>query len=69
MNQLQRQGYKSTAEKLANELRAEGYLSTDIVAVAYHLLESNLDKAEKMEAKTKEVTDLINKAESFLKTI
>lgn len=69
MNQLQRQGYKSTAEKLANELRAEGYLSTDIVAVAYHLLEGNLDKAEKMEAKTKEVTDLINKAESFLKTI
>lgn len=69
MNQLQRQGYKSTAEKLANELRAEGYLSTDIVAVAYHLLEGNLDKAEKMESKTKEVTDLINKAESFLKTI
>lgn len=69
MNKYQEQGYKNDAEKIKNEMRKEGYLSLDIVAVAFFLLKANIEDAERLHAKDNEIADLLSRAEKLTNDI
>lgn len=67
MDETKINAFKNEAEKLEEKLRGNGYLSTDIVTLAYFLIENNIEKAELLEEKNDGLNDLINKVENLLK--
>lgn len=69
MNQYQKEGYKEEALAIEEKLKDQGYLPSDIVAVAYMILKNNIDSADKFERKASELTNLIDNTESLLKDL
>ncbi|UGO50891.1 hypothetical protein PQE70_gp038 [Bacillus phage vB_BanS_Nate] len=67
MNEYQKEGYKNDAEKIEHEMREHGYLPVDIVAVAYFLLENNIEKAEKLVEIDKNLDDILQRVQKILK--
>lgn len=67
MNEFQIDAYKNDAEKIENEMRNIGYLPTDIMAVAYFLLQNNIDKAEKVTEIDKNLNDILKRVEKIIK--
>ncbi|MDX5853537.1 hypothetical protein SIM22_05240 [Bacillus cereus group sp. BfR-BA-01363] len=67
MNEYQKQGYKNDAEKIEHEMREMGYMSSDIVVVAYFLLKNNIDKAEGQMNVENKLQEMIRRAEELLK--
>lgn len=67
MNEYQEQGYKNDAEKIEHEMREMGYMSSDIVVVAYFLLKNNIDKAEGQINVENKLQKMMQKAEKLLK--
>jgi hypothetical protein len=59
--------FKDEAKKIETELRMIGFMPSDIVKVAYHLLESNIDGAESLKESEKRIADLMARAEELLK--
>lgn len=69
MNKYQEEEYKNDANEIESGMRGEGYLSSDIVAVAYLLLKANIDNTEELQVKDKRIADLISRADNLLKYI
>ncbi|HDR7922292.1 hypothetical protein P7D15_01380 [Bacillus cereus] len=67
MNEYQQQGYKNHAEKIEHEMREMGYMSSDIVVVAYFLLKNNIDKAEGQINVENKLQEMMQRAEKLLK--
>jgi len=67
MNEYQEQGYKNDAEKIEHEMREMGYMSSDIVVVAYLLLKNNIEKAEGQMNVDNKLQEMIRRAEELLK--
>lgn len=67
MNKYQKEAFKNVAEDIEYKLREEGYMSLDILSVAYFLLENNIEKSEKLVSSEDNISDLLNRAENILK--
>lgn len=67
MNEYQEQGYKNDAQKIEHEMREMGYMSSDIVVVAYFLLKNNIEKAEGQMNVENKLQEMIRRAEELLK--
>ncbi|MFJ8528509.1 hypothetical protein [Bacillus sp. NPDC094106] len=67
MNEYQEKAYKNDAKKIQGEMREMGYMSFDIVAVAYFLLKANIDKAEKQMSVENKLQEMMGRAGKLLK--
>lgn len=67
MNEYQEQGYKNDAKKIEHEMREMGYMSSDIVVVAYFLLKNNIDNAEGQMDVENKLQEMMQRAKGLLK--
>ena len=66
MNEQQLNCFENVANEIQSKMREEGYLSADIVAVAYFMLKNNIEDMEKLIQLDNKFFNLLNKAENLL---
>lgn len=66
MSDQQKQAFAHDAKEREDKMREEGYMSSDIVLVAYYMLKNNIDQAEKMEGLSNDLSELLEKTEKLL---
>lgn len=69
MNEDAMNHYNETANTIEINLREQGYLAPDILAVAYWLLKNNLDATEKIYGHERKTNRLLERAEVLLKDL
>lgn len=66
MDKQQLKAFRYDSHEKQNEMRRNGYMSSDIVAIAYFMIKDNIEDAEKLIKLDSDFLSLIERAEKIL---